>query len=665
MSAGGLSYSGLTTQAKVTLPSVESWGTNMNILRDPVSSIQTRRIDKVGQTQNILLEQDDSGDRIAECIQVYARGVNPMVSVSYDNASNNAGALKANISGIGQSSLPYKVQVVRPPVARQEDILPLSRLNRVWNHAESNPVFPFYKNARECNTASKSLIQEQRMIRGDIPEHAINNNLPTITDDAIRLLPTHSVIEEIIPVTVESQKSQSDRHQPLLPDQISNHTPQKCVQAEIPNIPYQSGKYSQHMEKDQYPHDEGQAKKSMKNIERNKNIYEAFTFLGSDALKKYSHVQGWQDLKKTVKQNLTLMNARTSKSQSSLGDGLIADRHRQVDHSLSRPIKEKSMLLENISSRFSAPSSEEKGNPHETGLGSESMYQASLLAHDPLRVESMVMKTGDGTREFDWSQASESLAPHKKEVLQGHMHSNVKAPFTSNKNSSTQKTLLLPSRPMVKDVLATPSDAQQFTSPHFLTDNDYSSTQALNAKRILVSGEARPQMEKRVDLSSGNDIHLASPLHAQSQTTRTFLSKGHLYDTIHEQDLNSSKNLPAYEQYSNPVQGEHDFKDTKVLERQRRVLLSEDVESHKKYTGLSRPDGEHFSTKMEHRMSRVMNPRPTQSFMDNRGGMRDLNRSHHSNEQPLAHVPVRGETNDWSSLKQRASANMQARHTFM
>jgi hypothetical protein len=28
-------------------------------------------------------------------------------------------------------------------------------------------------------------------------------------------------------------------------------------------------------------------------------------------------------------------------------------------------------------------------------------------------------------------------------------------------------------------------------------------------------------------------------------------------------------------------------------------------------------------------------------------------------------VPIRGETNEWSTLKQRASASMQERHTFM
>jgi hypothetical protein len=669
MSAGGLSYSGLTTQAKVTLPSVESWGTNMNILRNPVTSIQTRRIDKVGQTQNILLEQDDSGDRIAECIQVYARGVNPMVSVSYDNASNNSGALKANIPGIGQASLPYKVENVRPPVGRQEDLLPLSRLNRVWNHAVTNPEFPFYKSARECNTINKSLIKEQNMIRGDIPQHAINNMMPTITEDAIRLLPTHSVIEETLPVTVQAQKSQSDRHQPLLPEQITDQHPQKCISEQTHTIPYMTGKYSESFEKDERPH-EVDVSKTSKNIERNKNIYEAFTFLGSEAHKKYSDVQGWQDLKKTVKQNLTLMNARAPKSDSGRGESLIADRHRQVDHTQNRSVRAQSQLIENVLAPLTGSHGEEKTNQGEIQHGREAMFHSSLLQEDPLRVQPLVTKTGEQTREFDWSLPSEQVTPNKKPLLEGHVPATVQAPYTQNKNTSTKKTLLLPTRPTVTDVLVNPSDAHHFTSPHFLTDNDYSQSQALNAKRILVSGDAGHQMEKRVDTSSRENMVLTPKLHADSHTSRTFLAKGHMYDSIHEGDIQQSRNLPVHEQYTNHQGTEQDFKDTKVLERQRRVLLStEDIDSHRQYTGLSQPSGEHFSRNVQHKMHRVLDARPTQSFVDNRGGMRDLNRTHfnteNQNQQPLSHVPIREGRNDWSSLKHQASANMQERHTFL
>ena len=126
----------------ITLPSVEQWGTNANILRDPPKSLFTRRIDKVGQNMDLTTLVDSSGDRAAEGIAVYARGVNPMVSVSYSNQSNNAG-ISGNptaTSGRTQAFLPYSIMeggAFRPPIQNPRDLLPLSRLPRVWFGADS------------------------------------------------------------------------------------------------------------------------------------------------------------------------------------------------------------------------------------------------------------------------------------------------------------------------------------------------------------------------------------------------------------------------------------------------------------------------------------------------------------------------------------------------
>ena len=133
MSAGGLSYSGLTTYGKVTLPSVSNWGTNTNIIRDPPKSIHTRRIDKVGDTNDITKSIDTSGDRVCEYIRQYPLGVNPMVGVSYSNYGNNGGVVgnSTNTSANYQAKLPYRIwYVFRPPLLRQENLLPLSRLPR-------------------------------------------------------------------------------------------------------------------------------------------------------------------------------------------------------------------------------------------------------------------------------------------------------------------------------------------------------------------------------------------------------------------------------------------------------------------------------------------------------------------------------------------------------
>ena len=156
MSAGGLSYSGLVSYGATTLPSVESWGTNMNILRDPPKSIMTRRIDKVGETSSITEMIDASGDRAAEAIMVYPRGVNTMVSVSYSNYGNNGGGGQAgSLTGLSQSFtslpgsnsqsfLPYRVmngQSFRPPIQSPQDLMPLSRQPRVWTSQFTTPGF--------------------------------------------------------------------------------------------------------------------------------------------------------------------------------------------------------------------------------------------------------------------------------------------------------------------------------------------------------------------------------------------------------------------------------------------------------------------------------------------------------------------------------------------
>lgn len=153
------SYSALNNYGKATLPSVEEWGTDLNILRDPPKSIHTRRIDKVGQTSDITQMLQESGDRACENIQVYARGVNPFVSVSYQNDGNNGGQRAGGLTAGGQtqSYLPYGIMrdgAFRPPVIRQEQTMPLSRQPRVWTTALSNPGFADYsKKARVCGTS--------------------------------------------------------------------------------------------------------------------------------------------------------------------------------------------------------------------------------------------------------------------------------------------------------------------------------------------------------------------------------------------------------------------------------------------------------------------------------------------------------------------------------
>jgi hypothetical protein len=148
-----ISYSAVVgAKHKVTLPSVDSWGTNMNILRDPPKSITTRRIDKVGDTSEITQMVQESGDRANEAIRVYALGANPMTSVSYNNYGN--GSQTAGSAQAGrQAFLPYRIMdkgAFRPPIRDQRDLLPLSRLPRVWTSSFTKPGFADFSKKAVC-----------------------------------------------------------------------------------------------------------------------------------------------------------------------------------------------------------------------------------------------------------------------------------------------------------------------------------------------------------------------------------------------------------------------------------------------------------------------------------------------------------------------------------
>jgi hypothetical protein len=184
MSAGGLSYSALNTKPKVSLPSVESWGTNMNIMKDPPKSIHTRRIDKVGENSDITkMVGEDSGDRACEAIRVYPRGINPAVGVSMDNYGMNGGQnpLSSALSVYGgQSYYPHRIMrdgVFRPPVLSQRELLPLSRLPRTQFSAVTNPSFISYAK-RQANVDRCKAIRPEMLTTCVKPNAVYNINVP-------------------------------------------------------------------------------------------------------------------------------------------------------------------------------------------------------------------------------------------------------------------------------------------------------------------------------------------------------------------------------------------------------------------------------------------------------------------------------------------------------
>ncbi len=141
-----MSYSAIRG-SKVTLPSVEGGFGSMNILKDPPKSIHTSYKPKISDTTKLNELIDQSGDRVCEAIQKFARGVNPMVSVSYSNHGTGGGQSRGGdglvVSGLhqGQSYLPYRIArdgAFRPPIIPPEQLKPLSRLPRRNVQVETN-----------------------------------------------------------------------------------------------------------------------------------------------------------------------------------------------------------------------------------------------------------------------------------------------------------------------------------------------------------------------------------------------------------------------------------------------------------------------------------------------------------------------------------------------
>jgi hypothetical protein len=156
---------------KVTMPSVEAWGTNNNILKDPPKSITTRRIDKVNQDGSINELMYESGDRFAEVLNVYARGTNPMVSVQYNNQNGNA------------VKQPYRIireGAFRPPILTQAQLLPLSRQPRNVTQVITNKEFIDYSKKVTCATPDSKRYFKDLPIQGPvIPNKYIKIDVPT------------------------------------------------------------------------------------------------------------------------------------------------------------------------------------------------------------------------------------------------------------------------------------------------------------------------------------------------------------------------------------------------------------------------------------------------------------------------------------------------------
>lgn len=160
------------------------------ILREPPKSVHTKKKERVEMGDvNFMIRNDDS--RINEGISYLARGINPMVDISYSNYGGN-GATLTSMPTL-QATNPYKVikdGAFRPPIMTQEDLLPLSRMRRPETSATTNPgvstlggfVTPNLQNNVDLTTIANAIDVKKINYLSIRPSATFNISLPIDVD---------------------------------------------------------------------------------------------------------------------------------------------------------------------------------------------------------------------------------------------------------------------------------------------------------------------------------------------------------------------------------------------------------------------------------------------------------------------------------------------------
>jgi hypothetical protein len=194
----------------ITLPSIEGFNSSLNILRDPPKSIHTRYIERVGDTNRILEQIDGASDRFCESILPFARGINPMVNVNYQNGGSDSGAVRFRYGAASQNqgiqspqaSLPYKVMrdgVFRPDIRPQQELLPLSRQPRLVTSQTSNPGSELVQQEIRCKPDMRALRTELLNVCAPSSKSFIietPQDKPYNVKYAIQVVPTGSMISK-------------------------------------------------------------------------------------------------------------------------------------------------------------------------------------------------------------------------------------------------------------------------------------------------------------------------------------------------------------------------------------------------------------------------------------------------------------------------------------
>jgi hypothetical protein len=135
-----------------TMPSVEGWYNNTNIMKEPRKGRFTRRRQMTHDTQ-----MEGALDRISENIQYIPRAQNNMIKVNYSNIGN-PNAPKGTLAQPARN--PYSIDVFRPPAISVIDMMPVSKQRLTTINTMVNPSYKQYVADRNSQNIDKIINQE-------------------------------------------------------------------------------------------------------------------------------------------------------------------------------------------------------------------------------------------------------------------------------------------------------------------------------------------------------------------------------------------------------------------------------------------------------------------------------------------------------------------------
>lgn len=159
-----ISYSGLVGYGKAILPSIDTWGTNHSIIKEPPKAVTTKRIERVTDTSRFLRDASEDPDRICENINIFARGVNPSVSVSYNNTGSTPAYLTHRVGEL-------KPEFVQPIKDRALSRQARSNISQTAPLASVNYAKQVYQ--QTCSENTPGAKKDAKMIRTFIRPTAV------------------------------------------------------------------------------------------------------------------------------------------------------------------------------------------------------------------------------------------------------------------------------------------------------------------------------------------------------------------------------------------------------------------------------------------------------------------------------------------------------------